>query len=135
MQRTRKTGTAVAQKLVDDHVVAVVGHLNSGMSIPASKIYSDAGIVQISPSATNPAYTQQGFKTTYRVVATDAQQGPALANYATKALGAKSIASWTIQPPMARVSRTNSRRPCRPAERKSSRGTRRTTRPRTSGPF
>ncbi|WP_345811451.1 branched-chain amino acid ABC transporter substrate-binding protein [Paraburkholderia sp. PREW-6R] len=87
-----KTGTAVAQKLVDDHVVGVVGHLNSGVSIPASKIYSDASIVQISPSSTNPAYTQQGFKSTYRVVATDAQQGPALANYATKVLGARRIA-------------------------------------------
>ena len=87
-----KTGTAVAQKLVDAKVVAVVGHLNSGVSIPASKIYSDAGIVQISPSSTNPAYTQQGFKTTYRVVATDAQQGPALANYAAKSLKAKSVA-------------------------------------------
>lgn len=87
-----KTGTAVAQKLVDAHVVAVVGHLNSGVSIPASKIYSDAGIVQISPSSTNPDYTKQGFKTTYRVVATDAQQGPALANYAAKSLHAKSVA-------------------------------------------
>jgi len=87
-----KTGTAVAQKLVDEKVVAVVGHLNSGTSIPASKIYSDAGIVQISPSATNPDYTKQGFKTTYRVVATDAQQGPALANYAAKTLHAKSVA-------------------------------------------
>jgi branched-chain amino acid transport system substrate-binding protein len=87
-----KTGTAVAQKLVDAKVVAVVGHLNSGVSIPASKIYSDAGIVQISPSSTNPDYTKQGFKTTYRVVATDAQQGPALANYAAKSLGAKSVA-------------------------------------------
>lgn len=87
-----KTATQVAQKLVDEKVVAVVGHLNSGTTIPASKIYSDAGIVQISPSATNPAYTQQGFKTTYRVVATDAQQGPALANYASKTLGAKSVA-------------------------------------------
>ena len=87
-----KTGTEVAEKFVDDHVVAVVGHLNSGVSIPASKIYSDARIVQISPSSTNPGYTQQGFKTTYRVVATDAQQGPALANYATKVLGAKRIA-------------------------------------------
>ncbi|MEJ8797104.1 branched-chain amino acid ABC transporter substrate-binding protein [Trinickia caryophylli] len=77
-----RQATQVAQKLVDDKVVAVVGHLNSGTSIPASKIYSDAGIVQISPSATNPQYTLQGFKTTYRVVATDAQQGPALANYA-----------------------------------------------------
>src|SRR5471032_1095693 len=79
-----RTATQVAQKLVDDKVVAVVGHLNSGTSIPASKIYSDAGIVQISPSSTNPAYTQQGFKTTYRVVATDAQQGPALADFAKK---------------------------------------------------
>ena len=87
-----RQATQVAQKLVDDHVVAVVGHLNSGTSIPASKIYSDAGIVQISPSATNPVYTQQGFKTTYRVVATDAQQGPALANYASKNLKAKSVA-------------------------------------------
>jgi len=87
-----KTGTAVAQKLVDAKVAAVVGHLNSGVSIPASKIYSDAGIVQISPSSTNPDYTKQGFKTTYRVVATDAQQGPALANYAAKSLKAKSVA-------------------------------------------
>ena len=87
-----RTATQVAQKLVDDKVVAVVGHLNSGTSIPASKIYSDAGIVQISPTATNPVYTQQGFKTTYRVVATDAQQGPALANYAFKDLKIKSVA-------------------------------------------
>ena len=87
-----RQATQVAQKLVDDKVVAVVGHLNSGASIPASKIYSDAGIVQISPSSTNPAYTQQGFKTTYRVVATDAQQGPALANYAAKNLNVKTVA-------------------------------------------
>ncbi len=87
-----KTGTSVAQKLVDAKVVAVVGHLNSGVSIPASKISSDAGIAQISPSSTNPDYTKQGFKTTFRVVATDAQQGPALANYASKTLQAKSVA-------------------------------------------
>ncbi|WP_175891695.1 branched-chain amino acid ABC transporter substrate-binding protein [Burkholderia cepacia] len=86
-----RQATQVAQKLVDDKVVAVIGHLNSGTTIPASKIYSDAGIVQVSPSATNPAYTQQGFKTAFRVVATDAQQGPALASYA-KAHGIKSIA-------------------------------------------
>jgi branched-chain amino acid transport system substrate-binding protein len=87
-----RQGTQVAQKLVDDKVVAVVGHMNSGTTIPASKIYSDAGIVEVSPSATNPVYTQQGFKTAYRVVATDAQQGPALADYAKKTLGAKSVA-------------------------------------------
>ena len=87
-----KTGTAVAQKLVDAGVVGVVGHLNSGVSIPASAIYNKANIVEISPSSTNPEYTAQGFKSTYRVVATDAQQGPALANYATKTLQAKTVA-------------------------------------------
>jgi branched-chain amino acid transport system substrate-binding protein len=87
-----RMATQVAQKLVDDKVVAVVGHLNSGTSIPASRIYSEAGIVQISPSSTNPAYTRQGFKTTYRVVATDAQQGPALAKYAAKNMKAKTVA-------------------------------------------
>jgi branched-chain amino acid transport system substrate-binding protein len=70
-----KEGTLAAQKLVDAGVVAVVGHLNSGTTIPASKIYSDASIAQISPSATNPKYTEQGFKTTFRVVANDTQQG------------------------------------------------------------
>jgi len=87
-----KTATQVAQKLVDAKVVGVVGHLNSGTSIPASKIYSDAGITQVSPSATNPDFTKQGFKTTYRLVATDAQQGPALANYVVNTLKAKTVA-------------------------------------------
>ncbi|MGF6961199.1 branched-chain amino acid ABC transporter substrate-binding protein [Paraburkholderia youngii] len=87
-----RTATQVAQKLVDDKVVAVIGHLTSGTTIPASKIYSDAGIVEISPSATNPTYTRQGFKTAYRMVATDAQQGPALATYAEKSLHIKTVA-------------------------------------------
>jgi len=87
-----KTGTAVAQKLVDAKVAGIVGHLNSGVSIPASKIYNDAGITQISPSSTNPQYTLQGFKVTYRVVATDAQQGPALASFTDKVLKAKKVA-------------------------------------------
>lgn len=84
--------TTVAQKLVDAKVVGVVGHFNSGASIPASKIYSDAGLVQISPGSTNPKYTQQGFKTTYRVVANDDQQGPVCAQYAVGKLGVKNIA-------------------------------------------
>jgi branched-chain amino acid transport system substrate-binding protein len=87
-----RQATQVAQKLVDEKVVAVVGHMTSGTSIPASKIYSDAGIAQVTPSATNPAYTQQGFKTTFRLVATDAQQGPALAEYASKKLKIKTVA-------------------------------------------
>jgi len=87
-----KLGTQVAQKLVDSKVVAVVGHLNSGVTIPASKIYSEAGIVQISPSSTNPEYTKQGYKTAYRMVGTDAQQGPVLAKFALETLKGKSIA-------------------------------------------
>ncbi len=84
--------TTVAQKLVDAKVVGVVGHFNSGASIPASKIYSDAGIPQISPGSTNPKYTQQGFKTTFRLVANDDQQGPTLARFAVGKLNAKNIA-------------------------------------------
>jgi branched-chain amino acid transport system substrate-binding protein len=87
-----KTGTVVAQKLVDAKVNAVVGHLNSGTTIPASKIYHDAGIPQISPSATNPTYTQQGFKTAFRVMANDVQQGSVLGGYAAKNLKAGTIA-------------------------------------------
>jgi len=87
-----KQGTAVAQKLVDAKVAGVVGHLNSGTTIPASKIYSDAGIPQISPSATNPKYTRQGFKTAFRLVADDAQLGGTLGKYAVGTLKGKSIA-------------------------------------------
>ncbi len=87
-----KQGTAVAQKLADAKVVGVVGHLNSGTTIPASKIYSDAGIPQISPSATNPKYTRQGFKTAFRVVADDAQLGGTLGKYAVGTLKGKAIA-------------------------------------------
>jgi branched-chain amino acid transport system substrate-binding protein len=87
-----KQGTSVAQKLVDAKVNGVIGHLNSGTTIPASKIYSDAGIPQISPSATNPKYTQQGFKTTFRVVANDGQLGGTLGKYAVQTLKGKKIA-------------------------------------------
>jgi branched-chain amino acid transport system substrate-binding protein len=87
-----KEGTLAAQKLVDAGVVAVVGHLNSGTTIPASKIYADANVVQVSPSATNPKYTEQGFKTAFRVVANDNQQGAVLANYAATEMKAKTIA-------------------------------------------
>jgi len=87
-----KQGTAAAQKLVDAKVNGVIGHLNSGTTIPASKIYHDAGIPQISPSATNPKYTLQGFKTAFRVVANDGQLGGTLGRYAIKEVKAKSIA-------------------------------------------
>ncbi len=87
-----KQGTAVAQKLADLKVSGVIGHLNSGTSIPASKIYSAAGIPQISPSATNPAFTRAGYKTTFRVVADDVHLGGTLGRYAVKNLKGKSIA-------------------------------------------
>ena len=91
-QADPKIGTQVAQRLVDAGVVGVVGHLNSGTTIPASKIYSDAGIPQISPSATNPDYTKQGYKTTFRVIANDVQQGKALGEFAVDTLKAKKVA-------------------------------------------
>ena len=86
-----KQGAIVAQKLVDAKVQGVIGHLNSGTTIPASKLYSDAGIPQISGSATNPKYTQQGFKTAFRVMANDVQQGKALGEFAAKQ-GVKTVA-------------------------------------------
>ena len=87
-----KQGTAAAQKLVDAKVSGIVGHLNSGTTIPASKIYNDAGIPQISPSATNPKYTRQGFNTAFRVVADDVHLGGTLGRYAVKYLKGKAIA-------------------------------------------
>ncbi|MBB5206181.1 branched-chain amino acid transport system substrate-binding protein [Inhella inkyongensis] len=87
-----KQGTAAAQKLVDSKVQGVIGHLNSGTSIPAAKVYSDAGIPQISPSATNPKFTRQGFKTTFRVVADDVHLGGTLGRYAVQQLKGKAVA-------------------------------------------
>lgn len=87
-----KQATAAAQKLVDSGVNGVIGHTTSGTSIPASKIYSDAGVPQISAAATNPKYTRQGFKTTFRVVADDVQLGGALGRYAVGQLKGQSIA-------------------------------------------
>ena len=87
-----KQGTAVAQKLVDAGIVAVVGHLNSGTTVPASKIYHDAGIPQITPAATTPRYTRHGFKSAFRVVANDNLVGAALARYAANTLKARRVA-------------------------------------------
>jgi branched-chain amino acid transport system substrate-binding protein len=84
--------TAAAQKLADAKVNGVIGHLNSGTTIPASKIYNDAGIPQISPSATNPKYTMQGYKGAFRVVANDGQLGGALGRFTASDIKAKRIA-------------------------------------------
>lgn len=87
-----KVGTTVAQKLVDAKVAVVVGHLNSGVSIPASEIYSKAGIPMISGSATNPVLTERNLKGVFRTVGRDDQQGPALATYIANELKAKKVA-------------------------------------------
>lgn len=87
-----KQATAAAQKLVDARVNAVIGHETSGTTIPASKIYFDNGIPQISPSATSPQYTAQGFNTAFRVVSNDKQLGRALGHYAVAGMKAKRVA-------------------------------------------
>lgn len=91
-QADPKTATIVAQKLVDDKVNGIIGHLNSGTSIPASAIYFKNGIPQISPSATAVKYTAQGYNTAFRVMSNDAQQGKALGEFATKVVKATKIA-------------------------------------------
>jgi branched-chain amino acid transport system substrate-binding protein len=80
-QADPKLGPTIAQKLADAKAAGVVGHLNSGVTIPASAVYNQAGLPMISGSATNPKLTEQGFKDIFRVCARDDQQGPAVAQY------------------------------------------------------
>jgi branched-chain amino acid transport system substrate-binding protein len=87
-----KQGVAAAQKLVDAKVAGIIGHLNSGTTIPASQLYNDAGIPQISPSATNPKYTRQGFQGVFRMVADDVHLGGTLGKYAVETLKGKNVA-------------------------------------------
>ncbi len=87
-----RQATLVAQKLADGKVQGLIGHVNSGTTIPASKIYHDAGIPQISPSATNPKYTLQGYKTAFRVATNDAQAGSVMGRYAAQTLKLKNVA-------------------------------------------
>jgi branched-chain amino acid transport system substrate-binding protein len=87
-----KQGTAAAQKLCDAKVNGVVGHLNSGTTIPASTVYNNCGIPMVTPSATNPKLTQQGYKTTFRMLANDNALGAGLALHAANNLKLKKIA-------------------------------------------
>ena len=87
-----KQGTAVAQKLCDSKVSGVVGHLNSGTTIPAAKVYNDCGIPMVTGAATNPDLTKPGYKTTYRIIANDNALGAGLAFYAADALKLKKVA-------------------------------------------
>ena len=87
-----KQGAAVAQKLCDAKVAGIAGHLNSGTTIPAAKIYNDCGIPHITPSATNPNLTKPGYKTTWRLLANDNALGAGLAAYAVDKLKLKRVA-------------------------------------------
>ncbi len=87
-----KQGTAAAQKLCDSKVAGVVGHLNSGTTIPASKVYHDCGIPMVTGAATNPALTKPGYNTTFRIIANDLALGAGLAHYANDTLKLKSFA-------------------------------------------
>ena len=87
-----RIGVQVAQKLVDDGVQVVVGHFNSGVCLPGSRIFAAAGIPLIDPAATNPAITQQGFKTVFRIIPTDAQNAGIAGKYAVTVTKAKRIA-------------------------------------------
>ncbi len=87
-----KQGTAAAQKLCDAKVAGVVGHLNSGTTIPASKVYNDCGIPHVTGAATNPNLTKPGYKTTFRIIANDNALGAGLAFYAIDTLKLKTVA-------------------------------------------
>lgn len=91
-QHSPTQAVATAKKLVaDPDVLAVVGHLNSSCSMPASAIYHQAGLLQISPVSSNPQISRQGFDTFYRTCATDDLQGPAAASFIAGQLGAKRV--------------------------------------------
>ncbi|WP_312758220.1 branched-chain amino acid ABC transporter substrate-binding protein [Pulveribacter sp.] len=87
-----KQGTAAAQKLCDAKVAGVVGHLNSGTTIPAAKVYNDCGIPHVTGAATNPNLTKPGYKTTFRIIANDNALGAGLAAYAAETLKLKTVA-------------------------------------------
>ena len=87
-----KQGTAAAQKLCDDKVAGAVTFVNSGVAIPASKVFHDCGIPMVTGAATNPDLTKPGWNTTYRVIANDNALGAALATYAAKDLKLKNVA-------------------------------------------
>lgn len=90
-QADPRTAVQVAQQIVDEEVQGILGHFNSGTTIPASSVYNDAGLPQIA-MATSPEYTQQGYDTTFRMMTSDTQQGAAAGEFIVKDLGAKKVA-------------------------------------------
>lgn len=87
-----RQAAAVAQKFVDMKVNGVIGHLNSGATLPATKVYADGGIPMITPSATNPKITQQGFKNVFRTIGNDGTIGSGIAKYLRNTMKFNSVA-------------------------------------------
>ncbi|WP_207478432.1 branched-chain amino acid ABC transporter substrate-binding protein [Arenibaculum pallidiluteum] len=87
-----KQAVAVANQFVNQKVKFVAGHFCSGSSIPASQVYNEEGIVQISPASTNPKLTEQGFKNVFRVCGRDDQQGKVAGDYIAKSFKGKNVA-------------------------------------------
>ena len=90
-QADPRIGVQAAQKLVDGGVAVVVGHFNSGTTIPASQVYQTAGIPVIDPAATNPTITQRGFDNVFTVISSDAQNAGTAGTYAVTVTKAKKI--------------------------------------------
>ena len=85
-----KAGVNVAQKFVDSGVKYVMGPYCSGVAIPASRVYSEAGLM-LSTVGSNPKVTQGGYKNLYRIIASDSQVGASMATYAAKVLKVKTV--------------------------------------------
>ncbi len=87
-----KQGVSVANKMVGDGVKFVMGHFNSGVTIPASEIYAENGVLMITPSATNPKITERGLWNTFRTCGRDDQQGEVAGKYIATTLKGKKLA-------------------------------------------
>jgi branched-chain amino acid transport system substrate-binding protein len=106
-----KQGVSIANKFAAEGVKMVVGHFNSGVSIPASEVYQEAGIVQITPASTNEKFTERGMWNTFRTCGRDDQQGGVAGNYLPRTSRTRRSPSFTTRPPMARAWPTTRARP------------------------
>jgi branched-chain amino acid transport system substrate-binding protein len=87
-----RQGVAAANELVGQKIVAVIGHYNSSVSIPASTIYAEEGVLQITPGSTNPQLTEQGIKTVFRTCGRDDQQGDVAGKFLATAYKGRKVA-------------------------------------------
>ncbi|HEV7874525.1 MAG TPA: branched-chain amino acid ABC transporter substrate-binding protein, partial [Enterovirga sp.] len=87
-----KQGVSLANKMAADGVKWVVGHFNSGVSIPSSEVYQEAGMIQITPASTNPKFTERGMWNTFRTCGRDDQQGAVAGTYLASHFKGKKVA-------------------------------------------